>query len=259
MKMTVCALLLGVVAIPVASQSAEERGRSLMEEADRRVSGYGDFTATLTMTLRDEAGSERSREMRIMGLEVPGDGDKTLVIFDRPADLRGTSILTVTHRGGGSQQWLYLPALRRTRRIASSDQADSFMGSQFTYEDMGSQDPQRFRHRYLRDEPLGEYSTHVIERVPTDQSSGYARQVVWLDQQEYRVLRIDYYDREDRPAKSLVLEGYRQYGGWLWQPDRMVMSDHRNGRSTTLEWSGYAFETGLSDEDFDSRRLGRPR
>ena len=249
------ALLL--IGAPAWAQAPDPRAESVVDEADRRLSGYGDFTATMTMTLRQSDGSERVREMHILGLEVPEDGDKTLVVFDLPRDLQGTSILTVTHPDSPSDQWLYLPSLRRTRRIATSNRSSSFMGSEFTFEDIGSQDLRQYRYRYLRKETLDGTASYVLERFPIEEGSAYARQVLWWDTGEYRLLRVDYYDREDAHVKSLRLDGYQQYEGGQWRPDRMVMNELTSGKSTTLEWSEYAFATGLSDRDFDPRRLGR--
>ncbi len=250
----VALLLIGT---PAWAQAPDPRAEAVVDEADRRVSGYADFTAAMTMTLRGSDGSERVRKMHILGLEVPEDGDKTLVVFDLPRDLQGTSILTVSHPDSPSDQWLYLPAIRRTRRIATSNRSSSFMGSEFTFEDIGSQDLRQYRYRYIREETLDGTASHVLERFPLDDGSAYARQVLWMDTEEYRLLRVDYYDREDTHVKSLRVEGYQQYEGGQWRPDRMVMNELASGKSTTLEWSEYAFATGLSDGDFDPRRLGR--
>ena len=250
----VALLLIGA---PAWAQVPDPRAESVVDEVDRRLSGYDNFTATMTMTLRESDGSERVREMHILGLEVPEDGDKTLVVFDLPRDLQGTSILTVTHPDAPSDQWLYLPAVRRTRRIATSRRSSSFMGSEFTFEDIGSQDLRQYRYRYLREETLDGTPSHVLERFPIDEESAYARQVLWMDTEEYRLLRVDYYDREGEHVKSLRVDGYQQYEGGRWRPDRMVMNELASGKSTTLEWSEYAFATGLRDRDFDPRRLGR--
>jgi outer membrane lipoprotein-sorting protein len=131
------------------------------------------------------------------------------------------------------------------------------MGSEFTFEDIGSQDLRQYRYRYLREETLDGTASHVLERFPIEEGSAYARQVLWWDTEEYRLLRVDYYDREDAHVKSLRVDGYQQYEGGQWRPDRMVMNELASGKSTTLEWSEYAFATGLSDRDFDPRRLGR--
>jgi outer membrane lipoprotein-sorting protein len=246
-----------LMAAPVLAQAPNSRADSIVAEADRRQSGFGDYTAAVTMTLRDTGGSARVREMRILGLEAAEDGDKTLVIFDVPRDLEGTSILTVTHRDSPSDQWLYLPAIRRTRRIATSNRSDAFMGSEFTFEDIGSQDLNEYRYRYLREEALDGTAAYVLERFPIDEQSAYARHVMWMDSEEYQLLRVDYYDRDDAHVKSLRVDGYQQYDGGQWRPDRMVMNELASGKSTTLDWSDYAFATGLSDGDFDPRRLGR--
>ncbi len=255
-EFTLSAALL-LIGAPVWAQAPDPFAESVVDEADRRVSGYGDYTATMTMTLRESDGSERVREMHILGLEVPEDGDKTLVVFDLPRDLQGTSILTVTHLDSPSDQWLYLPAMRRTRRIATSNRSSSFMGSEFTFEDIGSQDLRQYRYRYLREETLDGTASHVLERFPIDEESAYIRQMVWVDTEEYLLLRVDYYDREDVHVKSLNVDGYQQYDRGQWRPDRMVMNELASGKSTTLDWSEYAFATGLGDADFDPRRLGR--
>ena len=246
-----------LIGAPAWAQAPDARAESVVDEADRRLSGYRDFTATLRMTLRKSGGSERVREMHVLGLEVPEDGDKTLVVFDLPRDLDGTSVLTVSHPDSPSDQWLYLPAMRRTRRIATSKRSSSFMGSEFTFEDIGSQDLRQYRYRYLREETLDGTASHVLERFPIDEGSAYARQVLWMDTEEYRLLRVDYYDRKDAHVKSLRVDGYQQYEGGQWRPDRMVMNELSSGKSTTLEWSEYTFATGLNDGEFDPRRLGR--
>ncbi|HSH74742.1 MAG TPA: outer membrane lipoprotein-sorting protein [Longimicrobiales bacterium] len=254
--------LLFLTGVPLAAHAQgtpEERGARIVSEARQRVSGYGDFTASLSVTLSDADGRERVREMRILGLEVPGDGAKTLAVFDLPRDLRGTSVLTVTHRDERSEQWLYLPAIRRVRRVASSRQTESFMGSEFTYEDLGSHEFHGYRHTFLREEPLEGRTALVLERVPLDTSSAYARQVLWLDATGYRVLRVDYYDHDEQLEKTLTVDGYREYDGGQWRADRMVMQNVQTGTWTRLEWRDYAFGTGLTDRDFDPQRLGRPR
>jgi outer membrane lipoprotein-sorting protein len=99
----------------------------------------------------------------------------------------------------------------------------------------------------------------AVERIPTDPKSGYARQVVWFDSEEYRVLKIDYYDRSNALLKSLELRGYRRYAEAYWRPDEMRMVNHQTGKSTTLRWRDYRFGVGLREGDFDRNRLSRVR
>jgi outer membrane lipoprotein-sorting protein len=241
------------------AQTPEERGLAIAREVERRAAGYSDYTAHLTMVLRSRDGKERKREMRVRGLAVDGDGDRTLVIFDSPRDLRGTALLTFSHVPRSDDQWLYLPALKRVKRIAASSRSSSFMGSEFAYEDIASQEVEKFTYRYLRDDALDDAETFVVERYPADSHSGYSRQVVWVDKEEYRPLRIDYYERSGELLKTLALNGYRRYAGKYWRPDEMTMVNQRTGRTTTLMWSEYVFDTGLSMRDFSPKRLARAR
>ncbi len=234
------------------------RGLAIAREVERRASGYRDYTARLAMVLRSRDGSERRREMRVSGLAVDGDGDRTLVVFEVPRDLGGTALLTFSHPRESDDQWLYLPALKRVKRIASSKQSGSFMGSEFAYEDIGSQEVEKFTYRHLRDEMLDGVETFVVERYPADPHSGYSRQVVWVDE-EYRPLRIDYHARGGELLKTLKLSEYRRYAGGYWRPNLMVMVNHRTGRSTILTWSEYAFDSGLHEREFSPSGLARAR
>ena len=147
--------------------------------------------------------------MRNLTLEVDGDGDKTLVIFDEPNDVKGTAFLNYTHREGSDDQWLYLPALRRVKRIASNNKSGPFMGSEFAYEDISSQEVEKYTYEFLRAEDVEGTSMYVVQRVPVDERSGYTRQIVWYDQAEYRVQRVDFYDRKDELMKTTDLSRIR--------------------------------------------------
>ena len=193
--------------------------------------------------------------MRTKTLEVDGDGDRTLVIFDRPRNVSGTALLSFTHQAGSDDQWLYLPALKRVKRIASNNKAGPFMGSEFAYEDISSQELAKYTYRYLADETLDGTATFVVERYPVDEKSGYTRQVAWLDQAEYRVLKVDFYDRKDELLKTLTNVDYQWYADRHWRPDRMEMVNRQTGKSTTLVWESYEFGTGLDSRDFDQNSL----
>ncbi|MEM7482839.1 MAG: outer membrane lipoprotein-sorting protein [Acidobacteriota bacterium] len=248
-----------VATLPSAAQTPEERGLEIAQEADRRDTGFHDSTAELEMTLRNKNGQESKRELRNKTLEQENDGDKSLVIFDKPADIDGTAFLTFSHKTGDDDQWLYLPALKRVKRIASSNKSGPFVGSEFAYEDISSQEVEEYTYRYLRDETLDGQQTFVIERYPVDSKSGYTRQVVWIDQAEYRTLKIDFYDRKDALLKTLTFGGYQQYLDQYWRPETMDMVNHQTGKSTRLVWSNYQFRTGLEDHDFDRASLARTR
>ena len=241
----------------VAQTPAEGRGRAIAEEADRRARGYGDLEARLTMVLRNRHGEERTRTMTMSLLEGAGANDKTLLVIDQPRDLQGTALLTHAESTGDDSQWLYLPALKRVKRIASGGQTGSFMGSEFSYEDIGSQGLDEYTYRFLGEEIIESEACLSVERVPVDPESGYARQVVFFDTGEYRVRQIDFYDRNGLLLKTLRLTGFQQYEGSFWRPDLMEMTNHQTGKSTSILWDEYRFDVGLTDRDFDRDRLKR--
>ncbi len=242
-----------------AEGSAADRGLAVAQEADRRDAGFGDTTADLTMLLNLSEAGQVERSMRQMVLEVADDGDKSIMVFDRPRDLQGTAILTFTHRTGPDDQWLYLPALKRVKRISSADKSGPFMGSEFAYEDLASQEVEKYGYRYLRRETLDGVECHVVERVPVDPKSGYSRQEAWFDTEEYRLRRVDYFDRKGDALKTMTLTGYRQYLQQYWRADEMHMSNHQSGKSTLLRFSNYQFRVGLKDRDFSRGALARIR
>jgi outer membrane lipoprotein-sorting protein len=238
---------------------ATARGRSIAVEADRRDTGFGDLTAEMVMILRNRHGQESRRDIRLRTLEVDGDGDKSLSIFDRPRDVEGTAFLSFSHTTGNDDQWLYLPALSRVKRISTSNKSGPFMGSEFSYEDISSQEVDEYTYTWIRDEPLDGQDMYVIERVPVDKNSGYTKLVTWIDKEHFRTMKVEFYDRKGSLMKTLTHEGYHQYLEQYWRSDQMNMVNHQTGKSTVLEWTNYKFQTGLTDRDFDRNALKRAR
>ena len=167
--------------------------------------------------------------------------------------------LSFTHKSGPDDQWLYLPALKRVKRISSRNKSGPFMGSEFAYEDLSSQEVEKYTYKHLRDESFNDMDSFVIERDPADPNSGYTRQVVWIDKAEYRPQKIDYYDRKNSLLKTLTFGDYRQFLERYWRSHDMHMENHQTGKSTRLTWSDYKFKTGLTERDFDRNSLKRTR
>lgn len=245
--------------VAVLAETPEEKGLAIAKEADRRDNGWGDQTANLKMILRNRHGKESFREIRTKTLEVDGDGDKALSIFDDPRDVKGTAFLSFTHALEADDQWLYLPALKRVKRISSSNKSGPFMGSEFAYEDLSSQEVEKYSYKYLRDEKIDNKDTFVIERKPAYKHSGYTRLTTWLDKSNYKPLKIEFYDRKNKLLKTLTFSEYKQYDGKFWRPSGAHMINHQTNKSTELIWSNYQFKTGLKDSDFDRNSLKRAR
>ncbi|MEM7250129.1 MAG: outer membrane lipoprotein-sorting protein [Pseudomonadota bacterium] len=258
---TLAWLLLPFLALPISAVAAtpEEKGLDIAQEMDKRDQGWGDISTHLEMLLRNRNGQESRRQIRTKTLEVTGDGDKSLSIFDSPRDVKGTAFLSYTHSTVPDDQWLYLPALKRVKRISSANKSGPFMGSEFAYEDLTSQEVDKYSYKWIRDEALNGTDTIVMERYPAYKHSGYTRQVVWVDKAMYQAIKIDYYDRKNALLKTLVVTEFTQYLDRYWRPAKMEMVNHQTGKSTVLRWSEYSFKQGLSDRDFDRNTLKRAR
>ncbi len=239
------------------AQTAAEKGLEIAQAAKAYDKGFTDFTADMVMTLKNKSGDTSTRVIRMHTLEVENDGDKTLSVFDQPADVKGTKMLTYTHGLEPDDQWLYLPALKKVKRISSRNKSGPFMGSTFAFEDLGSQEVEKYTYLYLRDEACAEWTCFVVERYPAYKHSGYTRQVVWIDREGYRLVKSEFYDRKKSLLKTLVASDFQQFLGHYWRPGKMNMVNHQNGKSTLLEWKNYQFKTGLTERDFRSQSLKR--
>ncbi|MDQ6989449.1 MAG: outer membrane lipoprotein-sorting protein [Mariprofundaceae bacterium] len=245
--------------LSLAANAAEQRGLDIASEADQRDFGFGDYRVHLEMTLRNKHQQQTSRSMRNTTREQADDGEKTLIIFDNPRDVKGTAFLSHTHKAGADDQWLFLPALKRVKRISSSNKAGPFMGSEFAYEDISSQEVEKYTYNFRGEESFDARNHFVVERFPTNAKSGYHKQVVWYDQAEYRIWKIDFYDRRDELFKTLTYSDYNQYLNKYWRANQMDMINHKTGKSTTLTFSAYQFAIGTTDMDFTASRLKRAR
>ncbi|MBL4698745.1 MAG: outer membrane lipoprotein-sorting protein, partial [Phycisphaerales bacterium] len=135
----------------VLAQSAQQKGLEIAKELDRRDLGWGDSTATLKMVLKNRQGQTSTRELRTFSFEVnaPGLGDRSMTVFDRPGDIRGTALLSYTKILQPDDQWLFLPAIKRVKRISSSNKSGPFVGSEFAYEDLLSNEVERYTYKWI--------------------------------------------------------------------------------------------------------------
>ncbi len=241
------------------AETPEEKGLAIAVEADTRDTGWTDQKADMSMILKNKNGDTTTRTMKISTLEVEGDGDKSLLVFDNPRDVKGTAFLSYTHSLTPDDQWLYLPALKRVKRIASANKSGPFVGSEFAYEDLSSQEVEKYSYKWLRDETINGRDCFVMERYPAYEYSGYTRQVLWLDKEMYQPIKLEFYDRKNALLKTLDFLEYQQYLVRYWRASKMEMANHQTGKSTTLTWNNYQFKTGLTDRDFDKNTLKRAR
>ena len=239
----------------------EDKGFEIAARSDRSDRGFVDSVVDLKMVLRNAHGQETTRTLALRTLEIPDEsvGDKSLIVFFTPADIYGTALLSYAKILDPDDQWLYLPALKRVKRISSVNKSGPFVGSEFAFEDFTSLELNKYSYKFIGEEPCGDFVCDVVERTPLYENSGYTRQIAWIDQSVFQIRRVDFYDRRGALLKTLLLEDYREYDGGIWRAHTLAMKNHMTGKSTDLIYSDYAFKTGLKDSDFQKGILRRVR
>lgn len=237
----------------------KQQGLEIAQEADRRDSGWKDATAEMQMVLINANGQKSLREVRLKFFEVIGDGDKSLSVFDSPKDVQGTAFLSFSHALVPDEQWLYLPALKRVKRIASANKSGPFMGSEFAFEDLSSTEVAKYTYEFLRNEEWDGQDCYVIRNIPQYEHSGYRHRDVWIDKKHFRTLKIDFYDRKGALLKTLTQKNHKLYLDKYWRAEHFSMVNHQTHKMTELIWKNYQFQTGLSDADFNRNSLMRTK
>ena len=243
-----------VASIFLASSLLALTNQEIADKADKVTDGFESSIAKTQMTLINASGQRSVRDLLMKTLEGEA-GDKTVSIFLSPADVKGTKVLGWEHADRDDDQWLYLPALKRVKRIASRNKSGSFMGSEFSYEDIGNQNPSKFS---FEGEPevvmLNGVECYKGARTPKDKNSGYTKQVTWVDTKNFLIQKIAYYDRKKEHLKTAIFSDYKQIDG-VWRVGKIEMKNHQNDKSTLLIWKEDKIKTGLNSRDFDKREL----
>lgn len=243
----------------VRAEDASTKGLAIATEAEKRDTGWKDSTASMQMLLINAKGQKTSREVRLKTLEGVNDGDKSLSVFDSPKDVQGTAFLSFSHAVTPDEQWLYLPALKRVKRISSANKSGPFMGSEFAFEDLSSNELAKYRYEFLRDEKVDGDDCFVVRNFPQYEHSGYQYRDVWLDKLHYRIYKVEYHDRKGALLKTLTQKNFQLYLGKYWRAEQFIMVNHQTNKSTELTWKDYQFQTGLTEADFNRNSLMRTK
>ena len=263
LKRTLSLLLAAVLllnAADTALASDDTQAFDIAARSDRTDLGFRDSDVELKMVLRNAAGQQSTRSLRIATLEKADEqvGDKSLVIFATPRDIEGTALLSHAKILDPDDQWLYLPALKRTKRISSANKSGPFVGSEFAFEDFTAIELNKFDYTYVGEEQCGEYVCDVLERKPRYENSGYTKQLSWVDQTDFQIRKVEFYDRRGDLLKVLELTDYRSYNG-IWRAHKLSMSNVQTNKQTDLIYGDYTFDTGMNENDFVKGRLSRLR
>ena len=254
-------MTLSTTAKATGDDASNEKGLAIATEVDSRDRGWGDVTVEGEMVLKNKAGNESVRKFRSTILEAAdaSEGDRSIITFSQPRDVRGTALLTHSKiEPDDDSQWIFLPAVKRVKRISSSNRTGKFVSSEFSYEDLGSEEVADNAHIWLEDAACahdGALTCAAVESRPKNKRSGYSKRVSFIDLDEYRVHQIDFYNRRGDLEKSLKFQDYKQYEGQFWRAHVMIMENTQTGKSTRLSWGDYSFREGLTERDFTPQGL----
>ena len=246
--------LLLIYPLIVISQTAEEKGYKIVSKAIDADRGFGSSSVDLKMVLKNKNGQLSERTLSNKTLELDEDGDKSMIVFTSPKDIKGTSTLTFTHKVGADDQWLFLPSIQRTKRISSSNKSGPFVGSEFAYEDLSSIELEKNTYKFIKQD--GDFL--YIEQDPVDPKSGYKKRVaVYNKAKGYRLETIEFFDRKGALLKTLKYLDYKIYKNKFWRASKFEMVNHQSKKETQLFFQNYNFEVNLKESDFTEIALRR--
>jgi outer membrane lipoprotein-sorting protein len=254
-KLTLAAIL------ACTSLVAGAQSPSAEEVVDRQLSNYymagKDFTAKISMRLLNAQGSQRERALVLWRLNVGKAGDQRyLISFDSPADVRGMAFLVWKYSKKEDERWLYFPALKAVKRIAADDKRSSFVGSDFTYEDISGRDVDEEKHVLLRREPVGDRPAYVIESTPKSNAT-YARRVSWIDGERWLPLKEEYYDAQGKIERTFKADKVESVAGH-WTVTARSMTNNQTGHRTEVVFTAMRYDGGLVEDMFAERSLRNP-
>jgi len=248
-----------ILSIVHSSYAQKITGLEIMTRVDQQESG-DDQNSNATFHLINKRGQKRVRDTIRLWKDYNGkDGfdAKMITFFKSPPDVRGTGFLSWSYWDDkkDDDQWLYLPALRKVRRIASSNKGDYFMGTDFTYDDMGERKVREDHHTLVKEETYENVDCYIVESIPKEKGYIYSKKLTWVDKVNWLTLKVDYYDRKEKFLKTLKTKWQMVDGIWTWK--RSEMKNHRTGHKTIIEIKDVKLNTGLTDRVFTERTLKR--
>jgi len=227
----------------------------IVKKVDQRDDG-DHIISQMTMILIDKQKNQRIRSLKRFTKDFGKDIHQS-IYFLSPNDIKNTAFLTFDYDDNkkDDDQWLYLPALKRIKRIASRNKSGSFMGSEFSYEDIGNQNYQKFIFSNdAKEVILDGQECYESTRIPKNKNSGYTKQITWIDKKEFLIRKIDYYDRKKELLKTATFSKYKKINT-IWRVGQIEMKNFQNDKSTILMWEKEKLHAGLKDKDFNKRVL----
>lgn len=235
--------------------SAQLTGTQIIDKTYNRATG-DDQTAMLKMTLTNKSGQTRIREIQQFSKDL-GEVEKSIMFFQTPADVKNTSFMNWSYdNDDADDQWIYLPALKKVKRISSDSKSDYFMGSDFTYDDLGDRKLNADNHKLLREETVNDKMCYVIESKAKDEDYMYSKTITWIDKSTFIGVQKEFYDEDDDLLKILTIEKVEKIAGFYVITNSKMKNIQKN-HSTSMILSDVKVNTGISATMFSERMMMR--
>ena len=253
--MMIC-LLLGGVMLKTSAQLPD--ARQIMEKC-RDLTLTSSLRADIELTITERNGSTRNRKITMTSKSYPDDLEKRLIKFLEPADVRGTGMLILDNKDEDDEMWIYLPALKRTRRIVSNEKGKSFMSSEFTNADMTSSPLSDFRIRHLPGS--GENNQWIIESTPISDDKadeyGYSRKVSFVDMADYHFKKIEFYNYDNELFRTMETKSIHPLPDGKFIYKNMIAANKMNNRSSEILYTEISAGISIDDSFFTVQNLER--
>lgn len=265
MKRLMRSIVLGLFVLCCScSLSAQDlTARDIMQK-NFSVSRVADMFMKNKLTLFNASGQTRLRITNGNSKLQKNEIDYFRMIrFVEPADVKGTGVLTIEHSGGDDDVWIYLPALKKSRRIASSEKSSSFMGTEFSYADILSPKVDDYTHKVLRSEQFNGIDCYVVESIPVsakvEDETGYSKKISWIRKDNFIENKVEYYDKAKNILKTMVTDLITEIDKdhHKWFPLKKEVTNHQTNRKTIMEMSDIKVNTGAKDDQFSTKYLER--
>jgi len=250
--------LVVAVAVIIATSfgaNAQLTGRQIVEKAYNLSTG-DDQTSVLTMTLTNKSGQTRVRKIQQYTKDF-GNMEKSIMFFLSPADVKNTSFMNWSYDSDkADDQWIYLPALKRVKRISSDSKSDYFMGSDFTYDDLGDRKLDADVHKLLREETINGKACYVVESVSKDEDYMYSKTITWIRKDNFVGMKKEFYDEDGELLKILTLKKVEKIAGF-WIRMHSEMKNIQKNHKTSMVLTNIKVNTGVSTSKFSERMMMR--
>jgi outer membrane lipoprotein-sorting protein len=254
---TAAAIML--VSMPALAGNSTPDPESLMKEAHMAMFyASDDGISEVEMKIVNSKGKERVREFTMLRLDVEEGGRQMYyTYFRKPHDVSRLTFMVHKLPDENDSRWLYVPSVDLIKRISSDDKASSFVGSDFTYEDVSGRHWSEDTHTFVREDELGGRGVYVIESIPREKYKGFTRKVSMIDKENHLVLREEYYTKGDKPERVFTAEKVEMIDGIPTSTFRK-MENLKKNQYTTVEFSGIRYGIGIDESMFTERYLKNP-